>query len=556
VQSRIDRTMLKLQKIGPISLLSALPLVLALLYPVEASAAAAPVLTGTASSYGVLAGTTITNSGTVTMAGGTVHLNDTAAQNAQLALTTAYEDVRLRTPVTTIASDLAGETLTAGVYTTADTSFRNTGILTLDGGGDPNAMFFFHAGSSLTTADTVASQMHLINQAQACNVYWQLGSSATLGTYSTFVGRLYAQTSITAKIGAQITGQLLARTGAVTLEANTISNPGCNHTVTFNTNTGTGGATAAQTANTPSALTANGFLRPGYTFIGWDTVLGGGGVSYADTASYSFAADLTLYAEWSLIPPVPHTVAYHGNGSTGGTISIDALTPYATGALVTVLGNRGFFVKTGYDFNNWNTRANGSGIEYVPGATFKIYVDTILYAQWTPTPTPTPTPIPMATLHVVKVVANNNGGIAVPSDFTLHAKLHSVDVAGSPATGIGGVGRTYTLPAGSYVVSEDPVAGYVGSFSGVNITTGFVTLVAASEVTITRTNTDATTQAAVVPSPTLEPTVTATPTPPEPTVTGGKLPKTGSPWYNLLALGSTLILIGGWGWTLNGRKSH
>ena len=146
----------------------------------------------------------------------------------------------------------------------------------------------------------------------------------------------------------------------------------------------------------------------------------------------------------------------------------------------------------------------------------------------------------MATLHVVKVVVNNNGGTKVPSDFLLHVTLRGVDVAGSPAVGMGAPGRTYTLDPGSYVVTEEPVAGYEGSFSGIGITTGFVTLAAGSDVTITRTNSDITTVPVIVPTP------APAPVPPT-TVTGGKLPKTGSPWYNLLALGAGLILLGGVG---------
>ena len=122
-----------------------------------------------------------------------------------------------------------------------------------------------------------------------------------------------------------------------------------------------------------------------------------------------------------------------------------------------------------------------------------------------------------------------------PSDFLLHVTLHGVDVAGSPAVGIGDVGRTYILAAGSYVVSENPVAGYAGSFSGPDVTYGFVTLAAGSDVTITRTNNDIAKEVVVVPTP--KPVVT---------VTGGKLPKNrftlvqpscsqcriDSPWWN------------------------
>ena len=111
-------------------------------------------------------------------------------------------------------------------------------------------------------------------------------------------------------------------------------------------------------------------------------------------------------------------------------------------------------------------------------------------------------------------------------------------------------GRSYTLAAGNYIVSEEPVAGYTGVFSGEGITNGFVSLVAGSDLTITRTNSDVAT-AVVIPTPTpsATPAPTPTPTPTPTTVKGGKLPKTGSPWYNLLALGAGLILLGGIGFT-------
>ena len=375
-------------------------LLLLFLYVPSTAHAATPVVTGTTSTYGVLAGTTITNigltsieaaggndvglypgstftgSGSVTMTGGNIHLNDADAQNAQLALTTAYGDVNLRGPETTIASDLGGDTLTAGVYTTADTTFVNTGTLTLDAKGNPNAMFFFKAASTLVTGDSVASQMHLINQAQACNVYWQIGASATLGSYSTFVGHLYAQVSITAKTGAHVSGQLLARTGTVTLDTNIVSNPSCHHTVTFETNAGTGGSMAAQTNNATSTLTVNGFTKTGYTFTGWNTQVGGGGTSYANSASYSFATDLTLYAQWTLVPPAMYTVTFNGNGASSGA------TASQTGNSTTPLTTSGFS-RTGYSFSGWNTQADGAGAAHSNGASYAFLADLYLYAQWT-----------------------------------------------------------------------------------------------------------------------------------------------------------------------------
>jgi hypothetical protein len=124
-----------------------------------------------------------------------------------------------------------------------------TGTLTLDAEGDPNAVFVFQAGSSLITAS--GSTVSLINGAQACNVFWQVGSSATLGTNSTFSGTILALTSITATTGSTITGRILARNGAVTLDTNSITTPVCAAAPPTPTATSTPTATATPTG-TPS----------------------------------------------------------------------------------------------------------------------------------------------------------------------------------------------------------------------------------------------------------------------------------------------------------------
>jgi hypothetical protein len=125
---------------------------------------------------------------------------------------------------TPIAIDLGGQTLAPGVYNSAS-SIGLTGVLTLDGRGNSNSVFVFQAGSTLTTA--TASQVKLINGAKACNVFWQVGSSATLGTGSTLQGTILALTSITVTTGVTVDGRVLARNGAVTLDTNKISKPGC-----------------------------------------------------------------------------------------------------------------------------------------------------------------------------------------------------------------------------------------------------------------------------------------------------------------------------------------
>ena len=118
--------------------------------------------------------------------------------------------------------DLGGMTLGPGVYC-FNTSAAVTGTLTLDGQGNPNAVFVFQMGSTLTTATGAA--VNLIGAAQATNVYWQVGSSATLGTNSTVAGNIVALASITMTTGATLHGRALARTGAVTMDTNNVGDP-------------------------------------------------------------------------------------------------------------------------------------------------------------------------------------------------------------------------------------------------------------------------------------------------------------------------------------------
>jgi Ice-binding-like len=201
-----------------------------------------PVPLGTTSTFAVLGGSTVTNTGPTVISGdlglspgsavtgfppgsvtgGSIHVDDSAAVQAQNDLTTAYNDAAGRLLPTPVAADLAGLTLFPGVYK-APSSLMNSGSVILDGQGNPNAVFIFQIPSTLTTAS--GSHVILINGATANNVFWQVGASATLGTGSSFQGTILALTSITATTGASILGRLLARNGAVTLDTNLITGP-------------------------------------------------------------------------------------------------------------------------------------------------------------------------------------------------------------------------------------------------------------------------------------------------------------------------------------------
>ncbi len=233
----------------PLLLTLLLALVFMLLAPATSMAAQPPVDLGTTSTFAVLAGSTITNTGPTTINGdvglhpgtaftgqasvtlnGALHLTDAVALQAKNDLVTAYDDAAGRTPVTQIATELGGTTLTPGVYDSASGTFEITGTLTLDAQGDPDGVFVFQTASTLITAS--GSNVNIINGARFCRIFWKVGSSATLGTDSHFVGHIFALTSITATTGATVEGQLLARNGAVTLDTNTITNGFCADTTT------------------------------------------------------------------------------------------------------------------------------------------------------------------------------------------------------------------------------------------------------------------------------------------------------------------------------------
>src|SRR5680860_1009831 len=276
-----------LHKMRHVPLLLTLVVAVLLAVPAPALAAQPTVNLGTTSSFAVLAGSTITNTGPTTISGdaggdvglypgtsfpgradvtlsGTVHLADSVARVAKDDLVTAYDDAAGRTPVTTIPTELGGTTLTAGVYDSASGTFQIAGTLTLNAQGDPNAVFIFKTASTLVTASN--SSVNLINGARYCRIFWKVGSSATLGTNSHFVGHIFALTSITANTGATVQGQLLARNGAVTLDTNTITNGICATVTTTSSTTSTTspGSTSSTTSTTGSTSTTS-TTSPGST---------------------------------------------------------------------------------------------------------------------------------------------------------------------------------------------------------------------------------------------------------------------------------------------------
>jgi hypothetical protein len=258
---------------------------------------------GKAASFSVLGGSTITNTGNTTMFGdlglapgssvtgapvvlGETHIDDAVANEAKSALTTAATTAEHEASNGSAGEDLAGHAFLPGVYTASTSLLLSSGSVTLNAQGDPNAVFIFQIGTTLTTGSNTS--VSLTNGAQACNVFWRVGSSATLGTGTHFVGTIMAADSITANTGATIHGRLLAQTAAVTLEDNTITTSTC-----ASSGSGSGGGTETTTPQETAALeeaasggkstTGGGTTTGGATTLVTGTTTTGAGVA-ASTA--------------------------------------------------------------------------------------------------------------------------------------------------------------------------------------------------------------------------------------------------------------------------------
>ena len=260
-------------RLTPISAVALLAGALALTGSVSgAQAAATPVPLGGAEGFAVLAYSTVTSTGPTVISGdiglhpgsavvgfppgsqlaGAAYVADPVSLQAQTDARAAFTSASLQAGPVSVGTELGGLTLTPDVYQSAGTLEIN-GALTLDAEGDASAVFIFRSASALDTGS--ASQVLLLNDANPCNVFWIVPSSATLGTGSSLVGTVIANTSITATTGSVVSGRLLALTGAVTLDSSTVTSTGC-APVTVNPGSGitiTQAAIDTTAANAPAA---------------------------------------------------------------------------------------------------------------------------------------------------------------------------------------------------------------------------------------------------------------------------------------------------------------
>ena len=312
-------------RFASIGLLSALPIAI----PIHAALAQIAPSLGTAQSFAVLGASTVTNTGPSVITGdlgvspgtsitgfppglviGTTHATDAVASGAQSDTTAAYNELAGQACNTTfgVPSDLGGLTLVPGVYCFLS-SAGLTGALTLDAGGDPNAVWVFKIASTLITASNAS--VVLVNGAQSCNVFWQVGSSATIGTGTNFIGNILALTSITLTTNATLSGRALAQNGAVTLDSNDVTVSAC---------------------AVPTAPTLSKAFSP-------STISAGATSSLTITLSNSDAAVASLTAPFT--DTLPSGVVINGAASStcGGTVSTTSSAVTLTGGSIPANGS-------------------------------------------------------------------------------------------------------------------------------------------------------------------------------------------------------------------------
>ncbi|WP_281890457.1 InlB B-repeat-containing protein [Paenibacillus sp. YYML68] len=270
-------------------------------------------------------------------------------------------------------------------------------------------------------------------------------------------------------------GATFTLTGNVTLYAKWTAD---SYTVTYDGNGSTGGtAPAVVTQSYNSTVTVSGntgtLVRTGYTFAGWNTASDGSGTDYAGGATFALTGNVTLYAKWTADS---YTVTYAGNGSTGGTAP--AVVTQSYNSTVTVSGNTGALVRTGYTFAGWNTAADGSGTDYVGGATFTLVGNVTLYAKWTADSytvtydgngsTGGTAPAVVTQSYNSTVTVSGNTGTLVRTGYTFAGWNTASDVSGTDYEG----GATFTLTGNVTLYAKWTADSYTVTYDGNGSTGG------------------------------------------------------------------------------------
>ena len=378
----------------------------------------APTLS-TAQSFAILGSSTVTSTGPTVINGdlglspglsvvgfppgivnGTIHAGDAAAGQAKTDANVAYNSLAVQACTSNLSGqDLGGMTLIPGVYC-FNTSAQLTGTLVLDAQGNPNAVFIFQIGSTLTTASN--SAVLLINSAAACNVFFQVGSSATLGTNTQFIGNIFALASVTLTTAVNLSGRAVALNGAVTLDTNVVSVPFC------------------------SVPPTTGFVQI--------CKVAGAGVTVGTNFTFNVAGT---------------SVAVAAGPAPGGTCSPPLVAP--AGAMVitetvpvgTVLAGvstfpAGLLVSSNLAAGTATVTVNAGG------QTIVTFIDTVI--------PPTPN---TGFVQVCKVAG---AGVAVGTNFTFSVAGTPVTIAAGPAPG-GTCSAALPVPAGPTTITESLPAG-------------------------------------------------------------------------------------------------
>ena len=569
-----------------------------------AAAMAAPVNLGGASTFTVLGASTVTNTGATvitgdlglwpgtsitgfppgTVVGGTIHAADAVAFDARVGATSAYSQVAaLAYTVDLTGQDLGGKTLTPGVYN-FDTSAQLTGVLTLDALGDPDAVFIFKIGSTLTLAS--ASSVNLVGGARFSRVYWQVGSSATLGTYSHFEGVILAQVSITVTTGATYRGQFLALNGAVTLDTNTGTNAEPSIQITKSANPlaldSAGPVTYTYTVTTTgtvdlTAVSVTDDKLATVTYVSGDANADG---VLQPTETWVFSAAAIL----SVTTTNTATATGTGNGETVTDTAIAnvVVTPLAVpvihiekGAAPTSLPLGPGSVTYTYTVTNLGTVALSavsvvddklSPVVYVSGDTNS---DTLLQPTETWVFTAT-TELQVTTTNTGTAHGTGNGQTVTDvADVTVVVTplatpvIHIAKTASRlTLTGPGTVTYTFrvtnpgTVDLSNVTVTDDMIdtVTYVsGDANGDERLNPGEEWVYTASATLTETTTNTATATGVGAEQTVTDTATA-----RVVVRSGPevLPTTSTPWYNLLLAGAVLALVGCAGLFATTRRTH